>query len=109
MHTLWSVWAPPQESSVLTAVTYAGEVWHGFTWPENVVKEEHQPCSGTQFGNIVTMPLGGFLCAYGPDGGWPFIFYLLGEWRGFAGFLTVSSALRDWSSLGRRFLATMLS
>ncbi|GMT21191.1 hypothetical protein PFISCL1PPCAC_12488 [Pristionchus fissidentatus] len=56
MHSMWSVWAPPQESSVLTSISYAG----------------------TQFGNIVVLPLGGFLCEYGPDGGWPSIFYLLG-------------------------------
>ncbi|GMS91194.1 hypothetical protein PENTCL1PPCAC_13369 [Pristionchus entomophagus] len=56
MHSMWSQWAPPQESSVLTSISYAG----------------------TQFGNIVVLPLGGFLCMYGPDGGWPSIFYLLG-------------------------------
>ncbi|KAF8357979.1 slc-17.2 [Pristionchus pacificus] len=56
MHSMWSQWAPPQESSVLTSISYAG----------------------TQFGNIIVLPLGGFLCTYGPDGGWPSIFYLLG-------------------------------
>lgn len=33
---------------------------------------------GTQFGNIIVLPLGGFLCMHGPDGGWPSIFYVLG-------------------------------
>ncbi|GMR44118.1 hypothetical protein PMAYCL1PPCAC_14313, partial [Pristionchus mayeri] len=56
MHSMWSQWAPPQESSVLTSISYAG----------------------TQFGNIIVLPLGGFLCMHGPDGGWPSIFYLLG-------------------------------
>ncbi|EYB80952.1 hypothetical protein Y032_0396g676 [Ancylostoma ceylanicum] len=56
MHTLWSVWAPPLELSVLTGLTYAG----------------------TQIGNVFVLPLSGFLCQYGFDGGWPSIFYILG-------------------------------
>ncbi|KAF8355485.1 hypothetical protein PRIPAC_97108 [Pristionchus pacificus] len=56
MHSMWSQWAPPQESTVLTSISYAG----------------------TQFGNIIVLPLGGFLCMHGPDGGWPSIFYVLG-------------------------------
>lgn len=56
MHTMWSVWGPPLELSVLTGVTYAG----------------------AQIGNVVVLPLSGFLCKYGFDGGWPSIFYILG-------------------------------
>lgn len=56
MHTMWSVWGPPSELSVLTGVTYAG----------------------AQIGNVVVLPLSGFLCEYGFDGGWPSIFYILG-------------------------------
>ncbi|KAK6742549.1 hypothetical protein RB195_010048 [Necator americanus] len=56
MHTMWSVWGPPLELSVLTGVTYAG----------------------AQIGNVFVLPLSGFLCQYGFDGGWPSIFYILG-------------------------------
>ncbi|XP_013378690.1 sialin isoform X2 [Lingula anatina] len=56
MHTIWANWAPPMERSKLTGLTYAG----------------------TQLGNILTLPLGGFLCQYGFDGGWASIFYILG-------------------------------
>lgn len=34
--------------------------------------------SGAWFGNIVALPLGGFLCVYGIDGGWASIFYVFG-------------------------------
>uniref|UniRef100_A0A7I4YF61 Sialin n=1 Tax=Haemonchus contortus TaxID=6289 RepID=A0A7I4YF61_HAECO len=56
MHTMWSVWGPPLELSVLTGVSYAG----------------------AQIGNVFVLPLSGFLCQYGFDGGWPSIFYTLG-------------------------------
>ncbi|CAB3402797.1 unnamed protein product [Caenorhabditis bovis] len=56
MHTMWSVWGPPLELSVLTGVTYAG----------------------AQIGNVIVLPLSGFLCEYGFDGGWASIFYVIG-------------------------------
>ncbi|CAI4232383.1 unnamed protein product [Auanema sp. JU1783] len=56
MHTMWSVWGPPLELSVLTGITYAG----------------------SQVGNVVVLPLAGYLCQNGFDGGWPSIFYILG-------------------------------
>ncbi len=34
--------------------------------------------SGAWVGNIIALPLGGFLCVYGFDGGWPTIFYIFG-------------------------------
>ncbi|XP_064630117.1 sialin-like isoform X2 [Lineus longissimus] len=55
-HLLWASWAPPAERSNLLGFTY----------------------SGAQIGNIITLPLAGFLCKYGFDGGWPSIFYVLG-------------------------------
>lgn len=55
-HTMWSVWAPPLERSLLTGVTYAG----------------------AQIGNTLVMPLSGILCKYGFAGGWPSIYYVLG-------------------------------
>ena len=35
--------------------------------------------SGAWVGNIIALPLGGFLCVYGFDGGWPTIFYIFGN------------------------------
>uniref|UniRef100_A0A915PEA0 Major facilitator superfamily (MFS) profile domain-containing protein n=1 Tax=Setaria digitata TaxID=48799 RepID=A0A915PEA0_9BILA len=55
-HTMWSLWAPPLERSLLTGLTYAG----------------------SQIGNTAVMPLSGLLCKYGFAGGWPSIFYVLG-------------------------------
>ncbi|VDN02953.1 unnamed protein product [Thelazia callipaeda] len=55
-HTMWSMWAPPLERSLLTGITYAGG----------------------QIGNTLVMPLSGLLCKYGFAGGWPSIFYVLG-------------------------------
>lgn len=55
MSQLWADWAPPMERGLLTGLTFAG----------------------AQIGNVVVMPLSGFLCEYGFDGGWPSIFYLL--------------------------------
>lgn len=53
---LWSRWAPPNERSRLIGFSYAGG----------------------QFGNAIIFPIGGFLCAYGFDGGWPSVFYIIG-------------------------------
>lgn len=53
MLTMWAVWAPPLERGLLTGVSYAG----------------------AQIGNVIVMPLAGFLCKYS---GWPSIFYILG-------------------------------
>lgn len=54
--TLWSFWAPPAERSTLMSIAR----------------------SGSQLGNVVALPLGGFLCVHGFDGGWPSLFYVLG-------------------------------
>ncbi|CAD5222603.1 unnamed protein product [Bursaphelenchus xylophilus] len=56
MQQMWSVWAPPMERTLLTGISFAG----------------------TQVGNVMVMPLSGVLCKYGPFGGWPSIFYVLG-------------------------------
>ncbi|BFZ22763.1 hypothetical protein BsWGS_25802 [Bradybaena similaris] len=53
---LWANWAPPNERSRLIGFSYAGG----------------------QFGNAIIFPIGGFLCAYGFDGGWPSVFYFVG-------------------------------
>ncbi|CAD6196828.1 unnamed protein product [Caenorhabditis auriculariae] len=57
VHTMWSVWGPPSELSVLTGITYAG----------------------AQIGNVIVLPLSGYLCENGFDGGWPSIFYIIGS------------------------------
>ncbi|KAK0416233.1 hypothetical protein QR680_012364 [Steinernema hermaphroditum] len=56
MHTMWALWAPPLERSLLTGISYAGG----------------------QIGNMVVMPMSGLLCKYGFAGGWPSIFLILG-------------------------------
>lgn len=56
MSTLWSAWAPPTERSRLAGIANAG----------------------AQIGNVLALPLGGYLCQYGFDSGWPSIFYIFG-------------------------------
>jgi len=56
MHTMWAMWAPPLERSLLTGISYAGG----------------------QIGNMIVMPMSGLLCKYGFAGGWPSIFIVLG-------------------------------
>jgi MFS family permease len=53
----WSGWAPPNERSRLIGIANAG----------------------SQIGNVIALPLGGYLCINGLDGGWPSIFYLFGS------------------------------
>ncbi len=53
---MWALWSPPMERSLLTGLTYAG----------------------CQVGNVVTMPIAGYLCKHGFAGGWPSIFYTFG-------------------------------
>ena len=36
--------------------------------------------SGSWFGNVVALPLGGYLCEHGFDGGWSAIFYVFGKY-----------------------------
>jgi MFS family permease len=52
----WANWAPPAERSRLIGIANAG----------------------AQIGNVIALPLGGFLCVNGFDGGWPSIFYVFG-------------------------------
>lgn len=52
MLSMWALWAPPLERGLLTGVSYAG----------------------AQIGNVIVMPLAGFLSEYF---GWPSIFYVL--------------------------------
>jgi len=35
--------------------------------------------AGGMMGNVLALPLCGFLCEYGFDGGWGSIFYVIGE------------------------------
>lgn len=56
MASLWTQWTPPAERSKLI----------GFG------------NSGSQAGSVVALPLGGFLCVNGFDGGWGSIFYIFG-------------------------------
>jgi MFS family permease len=57
MGSLWPYWAPPAERSTLLGFASAG----------------------SQIGNVITLPLGGFLCENGFAGGWPSIFYVIGK------------------------------
>lgn len=52
----WASWAPSTERSRLIGTANAG----------------------SQIGNVIALPLGGFLCVNGFDGGWPSIFYVFG-------------------------------
>jgi ACS family sodium-dependent inorganic phosphate cotransporter-like MFS transporter 5 len=54
--TIWSHWAVPAERSRLLSIGNAG----------------------SQIGNVVALPLGGYLCVNGFAGGWPSIFYVFG-------------------------------
>ena len=56
MGSLWPYWAPPLERSTLLGFSSAG----------------------SQIGNVVALPLGGWLCLNGFAGGWPSIFYVIG-------------------------------
>lgn len=56
MASLWTQWTPPAERSKLI----------GFG------------NSGSQAGSIIALPLGGYLCVSGFDGGWGSIFYIFG-------------------------------
>ena len=80
--TLWSFWAPPDERSTLMSIAR----------------------SGSQLGNVVALPLGGFLCVYGFDGGWPSLFYVLG----IAGIVwcLLSTLLNSSKPDSHRFIST---
>jgi MFS family permease len=54
--TIWSNWAPKMEKSRLVGISN----------------------TGLQIGNIISMPIVGFLCVEGFDGGWPSVFYIFG-------------------------------
>ena len=57
LHALWGQWAPPLESSKLRSFCFAG----------------------CQMGYVLTFPVTALLCEYGFDGGWPSVFYVMGE------------------------------
>jgi MFS family permease len=54
--SFWAYWAPPAERA--RTVGFAS--------------------TGSRIGNILALSIGGYLCAYGFDGGWPSIFYTFG-------------------------------
>ena len=57
MSSIFVYWAPAQERTKMIGTSNAG-LW---------------------FGNIIALPLGGYLCISGFDGGWPSIFYIFGK------------------------------
>ncbi len=56
MSSMFVFWAPPLEKSRLIGISAAG------SW----------------IGNVIALPLGGYLCEHGFDGGWSSIFYVFG-------------------------------
>ncbi|ESO85642.1 hypothetical protein LOTGIDRAFT_155133 [Lottia gigantea] len=56
IQSLWMKWSPPKERSSLAGLSLAGG----------------------PIGAAVMFPIGGFLCEYGFDGGWPSVFYVIG-------------------------------
>jgi MFS family permease len=50
--------------------------------------------SGSNIGNIIALPLGGYLCSNGFDGGWPSIFYVFGA-AGILWFLVFMIVVTD--------------
>jgi MFS family permease len=54
MGSMWPYWAPPIERSTLIGFSNAG----------------------SQIGNVITLPLGGFLCV---TAGWQYMFYIIGK------------------------------
>jgi MFS family permease len=54
MHGVWARWAPPEERTFLTTVSY----------------------TGAQMGTIISMPISGYIC--GSHWRWPAVFYLCG-------------------------------
>ncbi len=54
--SLWAYWAPSQEKAQLVGMA----------------------ASGAWIGNIIALPLGGFLCSNQSSGGWASIFYIFG-------------------------------
>ncbi len=56
MSSVFVHWAPPSERTIIIGTSTAG------AW----------------VGNIIALPLGGYLCVNGFDSGWPSIFYIFG-------------------------------
>ncbi|XP_046559193.1 uncharacterized transporter slc-17.2-like isoform X1 [Haliotis rubra] len=83
LQSMWGRWAPPLESTKLTAVCY----------------------SGNQFGNIATFAISGFMCIYGFDNGWGSIFYVTGGisllWCGLW-YITVASTPAEHPRITKR-------
>lgn len=74
----------------LSSIRFLIGLAHGAFWPamsaifvywapaKDRTKMLGSSTSGAWVGNIIALPLGGFLCVYGFDGGWPSIFYIFG-------------------------------
>lgn len=101
----WNYWA-------LSACRFFIGLAHGAFWPamsaifvywapaKERTKMMGSSTSGAWFGNIVALPLGGFLCVYGLDGGWPSIFYVFGTlgtiWSIIFVFVITDSPKNHW-------------
>ncbi len=56
------------------------QIYNVFLTRELFGARNNQNVSGAQIGNVITLPISGVLCDYGFGGGWPSVFYVLGEY-----------------------------
>lgn len=88
--TITAPWFARYHYLALSFIRFLIGLAHGAFWPamsaifvywapaKDRTKMLGSSTSGAWMGNIIALPLGGFLCVYGFDGGWASIFYIFG-------------------------------